>query len=236
MTMDNPQTNQDKPQTPVDGTPQGKEPSPVKGEITPEEEPKTLTVKDGAKLAEMASREAGRLRKTAETERDGFRTQSETLTSQVDTLTETIKTLESQIDDLTSNDPSRFEAIKVLREARAGLEALKTDRKVLDSDKEKYGERVTAAENHLREISINEIAADYEGSDSKKLKSVCDLAGANTAEEIKEVAETLWTNKDKKPNIPTLLPFSGRTIGGGDNLGDSPEAKVTRALDKLKKK
>ena len=220
--MDTPLATQDKTPTTQDTTPntgsspaQNESPS-VKTEPTPKEEPKTLSISEATGLVNNARMDAGRAQKAAEVERDGFKTQSETATAQVEELNESIKTLESKIDDLTSEDPKRFDAIKELREARAERLRLKTDRLAFDTEKQTNAEVVKSANDTLREISIWEVSATHEGSDAVKLKEMCDLSGATSDEQITKVADTLWPKKVTEPASAELKPFTGRTEGGGE--------------------
>ena len=227
--LDKPLTNQDKPPKPKDDTPSTQKDTPKvekpslgKKEPSPEQEPKTLTAVEAERLAQLARMDAGRAQTVAETERDGFKVQNETLTTQVEQLNQSIKELEARIDDLTSDDPKRFEAVKELREAKAERITLKADRKTLEADKQANVAMVATANDTIREIAIWEISANYEGGDPVKLKDLCDIFGAKSQEDISKVADTLWPKKPKTPETQPLVPFSGRTGGG---VGFIPDAK-----------
>lgn len=210
--MDTTQSEQDTTQKPVDETPEVKETTPVSKETSPEQDPKTLTQADAERLVQLGKMDAGRKQKEAEVERDGFKAQTKDLTSQIEDSAEAIKKLETQVDDLTSEDPKRFDAIKELREARAERQTLKADRRTLEADKQALETEYKPDRETRHETTIFGIAAKYEGGDHVRLKELCDLTGATSEEQIVKVADTMWTKKSAE--TPSLKPFSGKTTGG----------------------
>lgn len=213
--MDTTQAKQDKPQTPEDATLKGKETPLVKLGPTPKEEPKTLTIKEAEKLAQLARMDAGRERKEMEVERDSVKSQLTAKESELADVAEEGERLQSQIEDLTGDDPKKFDIIKKDRDLRERERKLKTDTHALEADKQANAGKVKLATDTLREVSIWEISAKYEGGEPVKLKELCDIFGATSDEQIVKVADTLWAKKDKEPETPNLVAFSGRTSGGG---------------------
>ncbi len=202
-------------------TPKVEEPSSVKKEPSPEEEPKTLTITEAEKLAQLARMDAGRAQKTAEDERDTAQTALAAKDIELTDIAEEREKLNTQIDELSSNDPVKFNIIKKDRDLLLRENKLKTDIRTAEAKLKTNEERIKKAEDHEREISTNEIAAKYEGGDAAKLVTLCKTFGANTVEEITKVADTMWSKKPPEPedpnttDTPPLKPFSGRTTGGG---------------------
>jgi len=142
-------------------------------------------------------------------------------------ISEERERLHSEIDDLASNDPKKFDIVKKDRELRERERNLRADTLALQTEKRIHGERIKKAEDHLREITINEIAAKYDNGEPSKLKRLCDLSGVTSEEHITEVAETLWSKKA----TGTLVPLSGRTSGGGIDFSSlSPKEKIEEGI------
>lgn len=224
--LDKTQTEQDKTPKPADVTPKATEPSLEQKEPSPEQEPKTLTITEAKQLAQFARMDAGRVQKTAEDERDIAQTALAVKEVELTDIAEEREKLNTQIDELSSNDPAKFNIVKKDRDLILRENALKTERRAEEAKWKTNEERVKKAEDHLREIAINEIAANYEGGDAAKLVTLCKTFGANTEEEITKLADAIWSKKTPgtpEPETPPLKPFSGRTSGGG---GFTPDKKT----------
>lgn len=239
--LDTTQPKQDTTPKPADVTPKVVEPSPVQQEPTPEPEPKTLTLGEAEKLAQLARMDAGRAQKTAETDRDTAQTALAAKEVELTDIGEEREKLNTQIDELSSNDPAKFNIVKKDRDLLLRENKLKTGIRALEADKKEHGETVKWAQDHKREIFINEIAVKYEGGDAAKLVSLCQTFGANSEEEVTKVADTMWSKKapgTPDPETPPLKPFSGKTTGGGGFTADkkTPDATLQEGFRQAKKK
>lgn len=236
MTTDKTKTEQDTTQKLEDATPKATEPTPGKEEPSPKEEPKTLTIDEAERLAQLARMDAGRERKEMEVERDSVKAQLKVKNTELEEIVAEREKLKTEIDDLTSDDPKKFDIIKRDTDLRERERKLKTDTTSLEADKQAHGEEVKLAKDTLREVFIWETATKYEGGDPVKLKELCETFGATTAEQIVKVAEALWPKKDKELGTPPLKPFSGRTSGGGIDVDSlSPREKIDEGIRQKKK-
>lgn len=168
----------------------------------------------------------------------GLQATAEAKDTELTNAAEDNQKLQSQIQELSSNDPKKFDVIKKEWDITERERKLTTARASLETEKQTHGERVTLAELTLKEISINEIAAGYEGGDPVALKKAIEKLETDfgisikTDEQIKMAIPSTWA---KKPP-DTLVLVSTKGTGGADALSNTPEAKVTRALTKLAKK
>lgn len=231
MTTDTTHELQDKTLIPVDETPKGKEPTLVTKEPSPEDAPKTHTNEEVNRLIQLARMDRGREIKEVEVERDALKTQVSSKESELADVREERQRLQTQIEDLTSDDPQKFNIVKKDRELREQERKLEKDTVTLEANKKANKDRVELATTTLREIAIWETAGNYDGGSPVKLKDLCDLMEATSEEQIVAVAETLWAKKGKGTETSPLKPFTGRTSGGAEDLsGLSPRKKIERGL------
>lgn len=237
MTTDTTQKVQDETPNPEDATQKGGEPSLGQKEPSPEETPQTYTKEELDRALQLDRMKAGRDWKALETERDNLKKQLENKTSEVTEISTEIENLKKQIDELASDDPEKVNLVKKLREAEEEKKQAKAERTALESDKQAHQEKVTLAENTLREISIWEISTEYEGGNPVKLKELCDLFQATSEEQIRQAADTLWGKEADKSATPPVKSYSGITSGGTEFTRDSgnPDATLTHGFRKLKK-
>lgn len=204
-----------------------------KGGSTSQETPETYTKEQTQKLVSDALAEQGRKHKAEldpiVTERDTLKVQIQTKDIAIEDIGNEIKKLQTEIDELAGDDPEKKNLVKKARELREQEQKLKTERTTLDADKQVHQEQITLATNTLREISIWEISAEYEGSDPVKLKALCDKGKVTSEEDIREFADTLWTKKPVTPAksvTPPIKADSGTTIGGSENWEDVRAAYI----------
>jgi len=200
--------------------------------------PGTYTREQMQKLVSDALAEQGRKHKDALEpiikERDTFKSQADTLEEK----DAEIGRFEQLIDDLSSDDPQRFDAIEELKAAREERKQLLADRKAFETEQKAYGETVKVAQNTLREITIWEFAAEYEGGDPIKLKELCDTFEAKSDERIRQVADSLWGKKttgEPSESLP-MKTYSGITKGGSDGLGGLPAKERIKEADRRLRK
>jgi len=159
--------------------------------------------------------------------------------SELASLTEERKSLEKQIEDLTSDDPAKFNLVTKDKELRERERQLKAEHQTREADWLAKQERIQLAEETLSEIDIWEVSTEYENGDPVKLKELCSIFNATTDEQRRKVAETLWPKKPEAPKEPVPVgqkPYSGVTRGGQEDLsGLSPREKIERGIANKKK-
>lgn len=207
--------------------------------VSPEETQKLYTQKEADALVHVAKSEAGREKKVLEDVVVNLKAQIQTKESDIEENATDIEKLQTKVEDLASNDPERFNAIKELRVARDERRQLKADRSALEDEKREHGETVKLAQSTLREITVFEVAAEYESGDAVKLKELCETFEAKSDEQIRKIADTLWTKKaaeSLKPATPPLKPYSGITEGGGLDFSKlTPDEKIKESLRRIRK-
>jgi len=201
--------------------------------------PESYTREEALKLVSDALTEQGRKHKgeleAMSKERDTHKSKA----SELSDIAEERDALQKQIEELSSKDPEVFNLVKKDKELRERERKLKADAEALSTDKKSHEERIKLAEDTLREISIWEIAAEYEGGNPVKLKDLCDIFSATSEEQIRNAANTLWT---KKPGNVSKTnegkPYSGMTSGGRNFNRDpkNPDETLRYGFNQIKKK
>ncbi len=211
---------------------------------TSQQTPGTFTKEQVRKLVSDALTEQGRKHK-AEVEpivkeRDTLKAQIQSKDDDLKDIATERENLQTQLDELASGDPEKFNILKKDKELRERERELKTGKQALEAEKATHGEQVKLATDTLREISIWEITGEYEAGDPVKLKDLCDTLGTTSEEQIRKAADILWTKKQTEsetPEIPPVIPYSGKTDGGADDTSKlSPREKIDLGIEKLKKK
>ncbi len=196
----------------------GRTPEPASKVSLTEEAPKLYTQKDLDAFVHAVKSEAGRDKSQLQTEVASLKSQIQNKDNELSDNDSEIEKLQAKFDDLASGDPTRFDAAKELKAAREERKQLKAERSVLATKEQTYGEVVKLAHDTLREISIWELAAEYENGDPVKLKELCATLEAKSDEQIRKAADILWTKKTTEPSVPAtpgVKPYSGKTEGGG---------------------
>ena len=207
---------------------QGKTPEPA-SKVSPG---KVYTQAEVDALIHAAKSEAGRDRKVVENELGTLKQQNELNKVELTENAAQIATLTAKIDDLASNDPARFNVIKELKAAM-------DERKQLKVEKQIHSETVQLAQDTMAEIHVWEVAAEYDGGDPVKLKDLCTTLKATSDEQVRKVADTLWAKSavgtSQKVQPLPMKPYSGKTDGGSDRLGDLPPMeRMKRVAEKLR--
>ena len=215
--MDTTLAEQNKPGTLADSStkespPTGDQPSSAQKEPSPSQGPKTHTGEEVERAVKLARMDAGRLTVIAEKERDAFKSQLANKTSELEDIQAERDNLDKRIEELSSSDPELNSLEKLSKDLRERERQLKEGNRALDTEKQANQERVQLVESTLREITIWEIATEYQGSDPVKLKDLADTFEAKSEEQIRKVADTLW----EKPGA--IVPYSGLTRGGAEDL------------------
>jgi len=178
------------------------------------------------------------------TERDSLKTQvteKQTSLEEIQTERDAVK---SQLDNLTKDSPEKLDLVNRDNALRASEKKIKDDIKTLETSKTANADKLALAEDVTRELSVIEIGTDYEGADLTRLSELATQLKLNTKEEIRKVANTLWTKKAKTEETDEsgkkttkMKAFSGETKGGTEDLsGLSPDEKLKRGFRDLKDK
>jgi len=206
--------------------------------VSPKEEKPIYTQKQAdalLKAQEHALRsDIGRDLKTLTTERDNFKSEKGKLESALaDIQTERDK-IQTDLEEATSDDPKKFDLVTRDKQLRDTQRQLKTDADALKADQEANAEKVKLATDTLFEISVWEIAAEYQSGDPVKLKDLCTTFTATSEEQIRKVADTIWqkVNAKSAPAGEKAVPLKlvdGETTGGG---GETDEERSRKRYSK----
>jgi len=172
-------------------------------------------------------------------ERDELKTRASTAESKIESIEDERKALREQIEDLTSDDPKKFDLVKKDRELRDKEAKMKADLQAWQSEKQSYDERINRTAEREKAMTIFDIAAEYENPQPDALEAkVKELeeklsVKITSEEQIRSVAEILWGESEGKKPPETKEPlktYSGRTAGGGsetleDLLGQAKNLK-----------
>lgn len=219
-----------------DTTELGGQSPPGKGGTPAGEKVSQYTLAELEAAVQAAKSQGGREKKALETENATLKAQLQNKDTDLAANTAEIDKLQVKFDNLAKDDPEKFDIAKELKLAREDRKQLRTDRQALEAEKVTHGEQVKLATDTLREISIWEIATEYEASDPVKLKDLCETFTATSEEQIRKVADTLWGKKaEAKSGVVKL--YSGQSSGGSEDFtGLSPREKIQKGIDQLTKK
>jgi chromosome segregation ATPase len=207
--------------------------------------PETITRAEAQKLVSDALADAGRKHK-AELEpiikeRDTFKSQAEQAqkaadlaTSNLNETQENIASLEEDLKTLSETNPDSAEIVKIKKELRAEKSKLNQEvqkekdaladlRKTLNSEREQFAGVVSEAQALRLAVDTFEVAEDFEGGDSERLKVLCEdrieaTGKPMSREDVEKLAGKLWSKKTAQPKKvePALLNDSGVTNGGAE--------------------
>jgi vacuolar-type H+-ATPase subunit I/STV1 len=242
---------------------EGKDSAPVKdpaSAVKPESTsptPKTYTEADYKKGISDALADAGRRHKSELEplikERDTFRTQAEQAKALADEASATLKDTQNEIeqlgDDIKSlaeSNPDSAELVKLKKELRAAENQLKRDfkakedalkelRGTAEKEREQFASEVSEAQAYRLSQNTLEIAKDFEGGDSEKLKSLCEdrieaTGKQMSKEEITKLAGKLW-NKKTGSKEPDAVIDSG--VGNGTVVDTPTSVRTLYATSKI---
>ena len=194
---------------------EGKIPGAETGKASEEE--KLYTQKQADAFVHAAKSEAGREAKKLERERDDFKSKLEAKDGDIEDISQERETLRKQIEDLSSDDPRKFDLIKMDRQLKDREQKLKTSERELKAQIRANEARLAKAEAFEVDVLCEEIAEDYDDGDSKKLRNLCKTTGVKDEEIIRGLADTLWSKKTPQSGgtTPALKTLPGHTAGGG---------------------
>jgi vacuolar-type H+-ATPase subunit I/STV1 len=224
----------------LEGGPENDTTSPDADESTSKvNTPKTYTEAERQKAVSDALAKQGREHKRAlgiiTGERDSLLRQIGTVESTLENTKAEAEQLKNDIKDMSSGDPAKFDLIKREGELRTKIATLDAKEKELEAEKEKHNERITKAEELEREILILEIIEDYDDANATKLIKLCEKAKAITEEDIREIADELFTKKPTPGKGKVLNVDSGVNRGEHSSLeGLSNRELLKRAYSSKK--
>jgi len=211
---------------------------PGEGKQVSSEETKMYTQKEVDALVHGAKSQAGRATQEIEVERDTLKSQVLRNERDLEEIQSERESLHKEIEELTSDDPKKFDVVKKDRELRERERIIRADAQELEKQKALHEGTVREAQQTMREIMLWEIALEYTEGDPVKLKALCDSSGATSEEKIREIPVILgWSLKaGKNPTTPKsatqpLKPYSGYTEGGKRDLSRlTPRQKMVEGL------
>lgn len=181
----------------------------TQAKVEPAPTAKTYSQEDYDKAVNEGNMWKGRVKET-----ESIQKELTNLKAQLEDITAEREKLKIQIDELSQDDPDKMSLVKKDRQLSDMERQLKADRKAHDEEWAGKQETMKLADDTLREIAIFEIASTYEGGDPEKLKSLCDIAVANTDDQYRKIAETLWAKATPTtPTVPAMTIDSGKTAG-----------------------
>lgn len=107
-----------------------------------------------------------------------------------------------------------YQQKKKLRDEQA---AHKKERLEFEKEKLEHQIEIESAREVKKEIDIFDITQEYEGGDAMKLKTLCELSKVTAKDDIRKVADTIWTKKQtssSQADATKQKRDSGMTIGG----------------------
>jgi len=215
-------------------TPEAKGKTPEPKEVSSKEAlPKLYTQAEADALVHAAKSETGRRLKEIEVERDSLKAQILSKDNALEDIQDEIKSAKQQIDELTSDDPAKFDLVKKQRELREQERQIKADKSAIEQEKES----LKPAQETKREVEIWEVASSFEDGDPIKLKALADSFEAKSKERYQQIAEILgWKPKGAEvktePEIEPMKPYPGLTEGGAHSLGNLPPKDMLKEIEK----
>jgi len=196
---------------------------------TPEEEQQAAITKAVREATGKQGREHKLILSTVTKERDDFKSRAEAAESKIESIEDERKSLREQIDDLTSDDPRKFDLVKRDRQLRDRETKLKADLQAEETKRKSYEARIAKAAEFETKMMVFDIAAEYENPEPDKLeekvKEFEEKLGVKLTNEdqIRSVAEILWGESEgtKPPKKKPMKTDSGRTDGGGSESLES---------------
>ncbi len=209
-----------------------------KGNESNSTETQTITLEDHRKKLEDAIAQYGDKVKREKidpiaTELSTFKAQVEQLKFDAEDATTSrgesekrISELETDLETASEDNVDLKEIQRIKKDLRTERDTARQDRRAerqanaelkrtLEAERLEHAEEVSEAQSAKFEVDVFEIAEEYEGGNSDRLKVLCEKAGQKKKGDIRELADMLWA---KKENNPVLVVDSGVTSGGGSGI------------------
>lgn len=186
--------------------------------VSPEDEQPIYTQSQHDALAHAIRSEEGRTRKEVESERDNLRSQIKTRESELEDNQAERESLQKQLEDMSSDDPKRFDVVKKTRELMEQERELKKNTRSLEERETNLSVREKEVSSFRLAGLLEQIADDYEDGDSTKLKAAIGGIENLTEEQVRTIANTFWKKKVEEPEVPGSKKapkvYSGKSEGG----------------------
>lgn len=209
---------------------------------TPEQESKVsseekiYTESQHEAIVHSLKSEHGRLLKEVEAERDSLKSQIMTKSNELEDVQADIGTLEKKIEDMSSDDPAKFDAVKELKALRQERRDLNTKLRGLDTREQQLTEREKKVNSFELEVLFETVADEYEDGDAARLKKAVSVFENPTEEQVRSIAESFWNKKAVVEEPKTPRPFGAITQGGGKSFKDaSADDKLTEGFKQVNK-
>jgi len=158
---------------------------------TSEKKERTYTAEEYLKAVSDERANAGRLKAQVESltkERDTFKSQAGEATASLEETAGRIADLEKDLEIAIGDNTDLAEIQKIKKDLRAAKAKFETESKAeteaLRQERETWAATVSEVQALKFEVDVFEIAEEYEGADSERLKAVCEKTGKHTREEI----------------------------------------------------
>jgi len=167
------------------------------------------------------------------TERDALKGQLVTVTTEIAEAKESIASLTTDIETMSDGDPDKQTVLKLRKAKEAELKALKAERDAILPEKQEVAK-------FKRDQLVYTVADDYVKADGKPVDlnsfmTAADRFKLSVREELETLADTLgFKPKDEAegtPKTPPVKAYSGRSEGGGEDIGSLPPLQRMRAAE-----
>lgn len=174
-------------------------------------------------------------------ERDTLKSQAGTLTTEVAEASEKIKSLTNDIDVMSVDDPDKQGLVKLRKEKEEELKVLKTEKATIAESRKEMEQ--WKHDRLIYTVADEFVKADGTKVDLDSFKTAAgklNLSGREALETLAETLEFKLKSETGEPEVPpSALPppahYSGRTEGGGDNIGNlSPKERLAETTKRLK--
>lgn len=214
----------------------GAGPDGAKGGATPEKTYRQAEV--DALLGKAGQRIQAKL-DAITTERDTLKSQVDPLTAEITEAKEAIATLTRDIEAMSDGDPDKQAVLKLRKEKEGELKAAKAERAAIAEGQKEVAQ--WKRDQLVYSVADEYVKADGTAVDMDSFKTAADKFKLSDQEGLVNLAETMGLKP--KAEIPEetktapVKPYSGKSDGGGDNIGGmSPRDRIREADRRLRAK
>ncbi len=184
--------------------------------VSPEEEPLIYSQTQGDALFHAGKSEGGRDSVDLRTKLTEAESKVTTLTTNLDDIKSERDKIQGDLEDLSSDDPKKFDLIKRdrdLRQRESDTKGRLSKAETLETNLTEREKKVSSFE--LQGI-VETVAGEYEDGDVKRLKDAIAGFDKPTEEQVRHLAGIIFNDKTT-PDEQTKSPkrYSGKSDGGG---------------------
>ena len=183
--------------------------------VSPEAK-KSYTEEEVQAIVHSTKSEYGREKKALEEENTTLKRQIGLKEQEFADNTTELEKLQAKLDEMTSDDPARFDVVKEMKATREERSQLKADKRELEGSKATHADALQRLAEFETDLRVTQIVEDYQNGDFDKLKDLCSVMSSPSEENMRKIADTLWVKKIELPKTtnPPPVTYSGQTNGG----------------------